>query len=279
MSCFGRVSQPHRIARFEQKPSAAYSGWIWHWKNRLLLTGHQKLWKKLPNLQINGFHQPLLLFLTWLEWNRGYKKKKNKTLFLSSRIYGCQTLLSHELTKNYDKNYSLYEGEVNLTPFFAQRADDQRKEQCSHPNYSLMPAKINCTEGRKSLRSCLQSQTQAAPAAPAPILPLNGICLNTKSKLLMIIVLCTHCIQKDKSFLIQAGRHVRTEKKQKENTSKIPLTLHSPRIRTRETFSPFLTQIQSATQNQWTALSLQVTWSKTFFVLQLYSLDKQPEFS
>lgn len=64
------------------------------------------------------------------------------------------------------------------------------------------------------------------------------------------------------------------KKKKKENTSKIPLTLHSSR--TRETFSPFLTPIQSATQNQLTALSLQVMWYKTFFVLQLFSLGKQP---
>lgn len=72
---------------------------------------------------------------------------------------------------------------------------------------------------------------------------LNGICLNPKFKLLMIIVLCIHCIHKDKSFLIKAGRQLRTEKKQKENTSKIPLTLHSSRIRASETFSPFLTPI------------------------------------
>lgn len=83
-------------------------------------------------------------------------------------------------------------------------------------------------------------RSKAAPAAPVsnpPILPLNGICLNPKSKLLMIIMLCMHCIHKDKSFLIKAGRHLRTEKKQKENTSKIPLTLHSSRTRARETFS------------------------------------------
>lgn len=62
----------------------------------------------------------------------------------------------------------------------------------------------------------------------------------------MIILLCIHCIQKDKSFLIKAGRHLRTEKKQKENTSKTPLTLHSSRIKARETFSPFLTPIHHA---------------------------------
>lgn len=122
---------------------------------------------------------------------------------------------------------------------------------------------------------------KAAPAVPAsntPILPLNGIYLNTKSKLLLIIVLWIHCTQKDKSFLIQATRHVRTEKKQKENTSKIPLTLHSLRIRAKQTFSPFLTPIQSAMPNQWTALSSQVTCYKTFFMLQLYSLENNTEF-
>lgn len=112
------------MARSEQKPSAAYSGWIWHWKTRLLLTGHQKLSKKLPKLQINGFDQSFLLFLTITmslsNCNEiGYKRKKNFP-FLSPRVYGSQTLLSHELTKNYDRNYSLYEGEGNLTPFFAR---------------------------------------------------------------------------------------------------------------------------------------------------------------
>lgn len=62
----------------------------------------------------------------------------------------------------------------------------------------------------------------------------------------MITVLRIHCIQKDKSFLIKAGRHSRTEKKQKENTLKTPLTLHSSRIKARETFSPFLTPIHHA---------------------------------
>lgn len=132
----------------------------------------------------------------------------------------------------------------------------KEKNNAAIPNYFLMPAKITVQKvenHRGVVYSHCSPRPKAAPAAAAsntPILPLNGICLNTKSKLLMIIVLRIHCIQKNNSFLIQDIRHVRTEEKQKDNTSKIPLTLHSSRIRARETSSPFLTLIQSATQNQ-----------------------------
>lgn len=116
---FGTVSQP-LIRQPDLNENLQLPILVESWKIKFLLPGHHKLGKKLPSLQIHSFNQSFLLFLTMSVSlsscnEKGYIKK-----YLSSfpRIHGSQTLLSHGLTKNCDINYSLYEGEVDLTPPF-----------------------------------------------------------------------------------------------------------------------------------------------------------------
>lgn len=122
----------------------------------------------------------------------GYiKRKKKKSLFLSARIHGSQTLLSHALVKNYDRNYSLYEGEATLTPFFARSSKRTwPKKRTMQPSQLFPDANQNSTVQKAgSHGGAVYSHCSPRPKAPAsntPILPLNAICLNPKSKLPMI---------------------------------------------------------------------------------------------
>lgn len=60
MSCFGTSSQP-LTGQPDFKENLNCLCWL---NFKFLLAGHQKLGKKLPNLQIHGFNQSFLLFLT-----------------------------------------------------------------------------------------------------------------------------------------------------------------------------------------------------------------------
>lgn len=121
------------------------------------------------------------------------KKKLKKSLFLPTRIHGSQTLLSHELTRNYNRNYSLYdrnysffEGEVNLTPFFARGS----KRRLSWPKKRPMqPSRLfpDATQNQLYRRQKVTEELCTVTAVPepkqlqqhqrhnTPILPLNGI--------------------------------------------------------------------------------------------------------
>jgi len=54
---------------------------------------------------------------------KGYIKKKS--LSLSPRMCCSQSLLSHETGKKCDRNYSSYEGEVELTPSLCQELKEE----------------------------------------------------------------------------------------------------------------------------------------------------------